>query len=148
MKIKWIEQKHKSSCSIACIAMILDFDYDFIIDQFENDFDTKGNTLELAKKYLTYNGMNCIELRSFGFEEILQINQKMLRPFADIHYISIQQFIDSKTNHAVVMDNKGRIFDPGDKNRTKFTHDDLFEVSSVLGLWYPSKTRTLVKKKK
>jgi hypothetical protein len=146
MTIKYVAQKHKSGCAVACMAMILDFDYDFIDSQFLQDFNKSGINKDPLVEYFTFNGLGCIAKIPVGFDQILIQNKEMLKPFADIHFVSIRQAPDTKLHHAVVMDNKGRIYDPDNKDRKKLTTDYAFEISYVLGLYYP-RPRVYGKKK-
>jgi len=58
----------------------------------------------------------------------------MIVPFADIHYISFQQFVDSEHNHAVVMLKNGNMICPT-KNR-KINEVSVYQIDDILGCYY------------
>lgn len=62
------------------------------------------------------------------------MNERMLKPFADIHYISFRQFADMETNHGVVMLASGKLVCPNIKY--KISAWDIYEVEIVLGCYY------------
>jgi len=147
-KVKYVEQKKECDCAIACLAMILEFDYDFILGQFNIDFNKNGLDTKLAAKYLVDNGLSCIVKENYSHEQAFTANNEMLKPFADVHFVSFKQFCGAKDNHAVVMDSSGRIYDPGNPKIKKLDVNYLYSVELVLGLFYPSKFRTLIKANK
>lgn len=131
-KFKYIESKHKNGCAIACMAMILGIDYDIIEQHFINDFTKGGIKIDIVRLYLNDNGMSIIEKRDFGFINREFGVRKMLEPFADIHYISFSQFIDTKFNHAWVMLKNGTIYCPN-IGRVIEPKSKIYEISSILG---------------
>jgi hypothetical protein len=48
-KIIHVQQKHDKGCVIACIAMVLGWEYDKVISEFDNDFNKKGTDTEIRE---------------------------------------------------------------------------------------------------
>jgi hypothetical protein len=116
MKIRYVAQKHQHGCLIACIAMVLGWDYDKVAVEFKNDFSKHGTDGEFAKQFICDHGFSVIEKRGTGYLDRRAHNKRMLEPFAPIHIVSVQQFIDKpKQYHGIVMDQKGRLIDPCNK---------------------------------
>lgn len=133
MKIRWVGQKHDKGCVIACIAMVLDWEYDKVVSEFHNDFDKRGVTTDFAREFINDHGYSVIEKRGHGYANIRLHNKRMMIPFAPIHIVSVQQFVDKpKHAHAFVMNHKGRIYEPADK---KLTDVPYYYVRHIMGFW-------------
>jgi hypothetical protein len=131
--IKYVKQEHEKGCLIACIAMVLGWDYSEVVKEFENDFDKHGTDGEMAKQFICDHGFSVIEKRGSGYLDIRKHNQRMLAPFAPVHIVSVQQFIDKpKHTHGYVMDAKGKVYDPDDETRTVVP---CYEVRPVMGFF-------------
>lgn len=131
MKIKYIAQRQKSDCVIACLAMITGISYNRIIPNFWRDFNKTGLEIEHAANYLMDCGFFIIIKEGRGSLNNTVLNKEMWKPFAEIHLIHVQQYLDRpQISHAIVMDNKGKIYDPGDIEATKQTY---YEVKKVVG---------------
>jgi hypothetical protein len=132
VKIRYVQQEHEFGCLVACIAMVLGWDYDDVVNHFYNDFDKKGISGDFAKDFICEHGYSVIEKRGTGYIHIEEHNKRMMQPFAPIHIVSVKQFIDAKINHSFVMDAKGRHIDPHDKGITKV---EFYEAQHVMGFW-------------
>ena len=55
------------------------------------------------------------------------------KPFADIHILTVQAFADSGCNHVIVMDKRGRVFDPDDAKTKDLSQ--YYSIVRVLGLF-------------
>lgn len=133
MKIRWVEQKHEQGCVVACIAMILGWDYDDVVAEFHNDFDKAGTNTDYAKDFICDHGYSAIEKRGGGYDQISLHNKRMMVPFAPVHIISVQQFVDTpKHAHAFVMDGKGKIYEPSGKAVKQVP---FYYVRHVIGFW-------------
>src|SRR5678815_926246 len=99
--IKHVKQQHDKGCMIACIAMVLGWTYDAVVDQFHNDFDKKGMDGKLAKEFICEHRYSCVEKRGTHYGEVREHNKRMIVPFAPIHIVTVQQFKDCKQTHAV-----------------------------------------------
>lgn len=111
-KIRFVQQKHELGCAVASIAMVLDREYDEIDLLFERSFDKQGLKSEQVRSIVCEHGFSVIEKRADGFMNVQRSNERMLKPFADIHIVTAQPYADSKLNHCFVMDAKGKIYDP------------------------------------
>lgn len=119
-KVVHVTQKHKSGCLVACIAMVLGWEYDAVVNEFHNDFSKSGVNGNLAREFICDHGFSVIEKRGVGYQSLSEHNKRMMVPFAPIHIVSVRQFIDTpKTTHAFIMDGNGKIFDPHDKDQKK-----------------------------
>jgi hypothetical protein len=134
MKIKYIPQRYKKDCSVACVAMITRQPYNEVLNNLTGDFDKTGLKVEDSLEYIQRNGLTVIQKSYIGYLKRKLNNKRMGKPFADIHYVVVQPYADCKTFHAAVMDNKGKIYDPAD--RTIQTIDKYYEILVVGGCWY------------
>lgn len=132
MKVRWVGQKHDKGCVIACIAMVLGWEYDDVVTHFYNDFDKKGIGGGPAKDFIIEHGYSVIDKQGTGYIHIREHNKRMMQPFAPIHVVSVKQFIDAKINHSFVMDAKGKHFDPHDKSITEVQY---YSVDHIMGFW-------------
>jgi hypothetical protein len=63
----------------------------------------------------------------------------MLRPFADVHIVRVLQHVDSPIGHALVMDRKGRLYDPEDPGPVDA--EKFYTVTHVVGFFDERKGR-------
>jgi hypothetical protein len=113
VRIKFVKQLDDFGCVPACIAMITGQAYADVAKYFGNDFSRKGIGIDAALKYLADQGLDILSKhidfynhKDFGRDE-------MFRPFADAHILIVQQFVDSKQTHALVMTKSGKLLCPG-----------------------------------
>jgi hypothetical protein len=132
LRIKHVAQKHDKGCVVACIAMVLGWDYDKVVAEFHNDFNKKGISGDIAKDFICDYGFSVIEKRGGGYIDLDEHNKRMMTPFAPVHIVTVKQFIDAKINHCVVMNSKGKIYDPSDKSRDKVFY---YSVEHVMGFF-------------
>jgi hypothetical protein len=132
-KIQHVQQKHDKGCVVACIAMVLGWDYDKVATEFHNDFDKRGIKTDFAKELICAHGFSVIEKRGDGYIDRHEHNKRMMQPFAPIHIVTVQQFVDTPSHtHAFVMDAKGKIYEPGDKSMKEVL---FYEVKHVMGFF-------------
>ena len=112
MKINYVRQKHRSGCAVACIAMVTGIPYEQVDKHFQTNFQHDGLKPEITRMFVCDQGFSSIEAISHGYHSLSDSNKRMARPFADVHIVSVQPFADSEINHAVVMDKRGRVYDP------------------------------------
>jgi hypothetical protein len=122
MKIKYVAQKDPCGCAVACISMVTGIPYDKVAARLEADLSKNGLASEITRNFVTDAGFSVIEAIAHGYNMISQSNKRMARPFADIHIVSVLPFADSEFNHAVVMDKRGRIYDPDSLKRKDLSH--------------------------
>ena len=133
-KFKFVKQEDEMGCAIACIAMILGKTYEEVARSFLNDFSKQGIRIDSAISYLSENGVDVIRKGHQGYANREDSNKRMIQPFADIHYISFQQFVDSDTNHAIVMLKNGKLICPTKKHKTDEV--SCYQIDDVLGCFY------------
>lgn len=133
-KFKFVKQEDESGCAIACMAMILGKTYEEIVKSFYNDFKKQGIEIKWVIDYLSANGVTVIRKGHYGYNDREENNKRMIKPFADIHYISFQQFVDIEHNHAVIMLTNGKIICPTKKY--KIDEVSVYQIDDVLGCYY------------
>lgn len=133
MKIRWVKQEHDKGCVVACIAMVLGWKYTDVVKEFQNDFQKQGTSYEVAKDFIIDHGFSVIEKSGNGWYDVREHNKRMMQPFAPVHIVSVQQFIDKpKHGHSFVMDAKGKIFEPRD---SRITEVQFYVVKQVMGFF-------------
>lgn len=138
-KIKYVAQKDSFGCAVACIAMVTGIPYDTIAKEFCADFKREGMRSEASRVYICDHGFSVIEVTSHGYQDVHASNARMSLPFAEIHVVTVQPFADSQLNHDVVMDSRGRVFDPEQPKVKDFSH--YYAIVCVLGLFDDRKKR-------
>lgn len=139
MKIKYVRQKHSSGCAVACIAMVTGLSYDEVDRQMQTNFNNDGLKSEITRLFVCDQGFSSLEMISHGYSELAASNKRMNRPFADVHIVSVQPFADSEMNHAVVMDKRGRVYDPDRPEKRSLT--EYYYIVRVTGFWDDRKKR-------
>lgn len=111
--IKLIKQKHSKGCGIACIAMVCGKSYDKIAnDLFGKLGKVDGMYLSDAQNYLKkhkYITTKTIYPLSLSDGEKYE---EVIKPTCFAHICQVKVFKDSPTDHFIVMDGKGILFDP------------------------------------
>jgi hypothetical protein len=133
VKIRYVRQKHEFGCAVASAAMILGAAYDEVGQAFQNDFDKGGIENEPIRDYICEHGFSVIEKTAHSFMHIEPSNKRMIIPFAEIHLVRVQPYADSKTNHCLVMDRRGVIYDPARPDNKQW---DYYFVFHVMGFFY------------
>jgi hypothetical protein len=133
-KFKFVKQEQEHGCAIACIAMILGKTYEEIVRSFHNDFNKEGIRIDKVIDYLSANGVTVIRKGHYGYEDRHKNNLRMLESFADIHYVSFQQFVDVDNNHAIIMLKNGKRVCPTMKYATELV--SCYQIDDVLGIFY------------
>jgi hypothetical protein len=136
-KFKYIAQKHKSGCAIACIAMITGESYDNVASKFHSDLDEKGVDTAHTIDYLINKNLSpvTIMLDRATIETKNQFCKNLYKPFADIHIFRVIPWADqSDIIHAIIVDNKGKVYDP--HNEAFKSLDKYYEILQIIGFWY------------
>lgn len=133
-KFKYVESKQENGCSIACTAIILGKEYDDVAVALKNDFSKEGIQVKIIASYLSENGVDVTSKEHLGYSDRDAMNKHLIKPFADIHYISFRQFADSDFNHAIVMLANGKLVCPNIKYR--ITTWNIYEIETILGCYY------------
>lgn len=118
---------------MACIAMITGLAYDEVDKHFQTNFEHEGMYAEHSRGFICDQGFSAIEVLQHGYCGLQAANKRMNRPFADVHLVSVQPFADSKINHAVVMDKRGRVYDPDRPEKRSLT--EYYSIVRVTGFW-------------
>jgi hypothetical protein len=133
LKIRHVKQEHEFGCMVACIAMVLNRPYDKIWPEFRNDFNKRGIDTSVAGNFICAQGWSMIEQRGQGFSTTQLHNQLLMRPFAPVHIVAVQQFVDdSKHCHAFVMNYRGKIYEP---KSPEIKTVEFYEVRHIMGFW-------------
>lgn len=133
MKITYVAQKHRSGCAVACMSMVTGIPYDKVAQHFHTDFDKDGLSPDHTREFICDQGYSAVEAISRGYQNLNASNKRMARLFADVHIVSVQPKVDSRLNHAIVMDKRGRIYDPEDPKRKDLSH--YYYIVRVTGFW-------------
>ena len=137
MKVKYVEQDEKNGCGIACLAMVLGTTYAEVRKHFETDFEKKGVPFDRLVEYLGECGHQIVKKEVLNWEHVEFTRQEMLKPFAPMHIVNVQQQFDSKDRHCVVMDANGKLYCPS--GQTQETIQTVYAVHEVAGLWKSQK---------
>lgn len=132
MKMVKINPEHSSGCAPACIATILGWKYDDVTKLFACDFSKEGITHEQSIQFIAYHGYDALTKEVMYHNHIDTRRPEMLKPFADVHFISTRPYVDSVDGHAIIMDKKGNIFDP---HKPEWRIETFYEILKVTGLW-------------
>lgn len=133
VKVRHVRQEQPAGCLAACCAMIAGISYREAARQFGADFDKAGGDLKSARRFALDHGFGVVEVVAHGSRDVRASNRRMLRPFADLHVLRVEPKIDSAVGHAVVMDARGRVFDPLADGRVDPA--GYYFVTHVLGLF-------------
>ena len=111
----WQEQAGDSGCGIACLAMLLDLPYARVKQLAPRFCDTLcGVTYEHLFQFLAEQGyaVQCIE-RVRWYDGAIR-KPWPPRPWADRHLVNVDQTRTDIDDHYVVLDRRGRVYDPAD----------------------------------
>lgn len=132
MRIKRILQEEPKGCVIACLAMVLGRTYASIREEWQNDFSTDGMDTPSFMNYLGDNGFSIIHKAASHYNHKDFAREELLRPFAPVHIICTKPLFDSQ-HHAMVMDAKGKIYDPAGRTEDEVKTD--YAVVECIGLF-------------
>jgi hypothetical protein len=139
MKIRYVKQEHRAGCAVACAAMLTGQSYAEVAASFASNLVDDGVQLESARDYVCDRGFAAVAATPHGYMDVRANNRRMLRPFADVHIVRVLQHVDSSIGHALVMDRRGRLYDPdapGPVDASKF-----YAVTHVFGFFDERKGR-------
>jgi len=129
--MRYIKQKDKYGCAIACLAMVTGVSYDEILSMFPKGLPDRGISTEFQGRSILFEhgflSMTFYKTISHTQEE----NKEFGKPIAPIHIISV--ITNADTSHAVVMDDKGNIYDPFIEGVYKLSNYK--KLVSITGVW-------------
>jgi hypothetical protein len=134
MQIKLVKQDDEKGCSAACIAMILGKSYQEITERLYTNFARTGLSHKVAREFITDFGFQAITKEVWCFHTTELINLEMIKPFAPVHLLEIKVWPDHSTWHALVMDQKGKLFDPAGYDE-EWVRTHLHYIHRITGFW-------------
>jgi hypothetical protein len=143
MSITYIKQKHPSGCVIASLAMVTGQTYDKVLSDLKGHWHISGASSgvddDASFQYLSKLGY-AIRIIPHDYAPTETFTEEWPpKPFAPIHICSVF----NEGFHAVVMDDKGKIYDPDDKKKKKLS--DFHRVYNVVGIYKVNENNTLDK---
>lgn len=133
MGIKYVAQKYDADCGIACLAMALGLAYSRVEIDFAPFTKTDGMNPDATRNYIASQGYSVVSKTAAFYSKVKENNSRMLKPFAPVHLVRVKIFANSKMNHLVVMDSKGRVFDPSEESVKSLA--EYYEIIEVIGCW-------------
>jgi hypothetical protein len=132
--VKYVEQEHDYGCAVACIAMISGEAYADVERCFKEDFSKQALKHESVRDYLCDRNFAAIEKTAPGYADVRIANARMAVPFAPVHLVNVLPYVNAKHGHSVVMDGKGRVYDPQHPEVKDFS--DYYCIFRVTGYFY------------
>lgn len=133
-KFVFVPQRTENDCGTCCLAMVTGHTYEKVWSQFR---DLRGDMkVTFMVDYLTDCGLTVISKKVESFSCVQNSNKQMIKPFADIHIVSAQQYLDLKFNHAFVMKKNGTIVDPHLLGHEIKHKKDFHYWELILGVYY------------
>lgn len=135
--MKYVRQEHYKGCAVACIAMITGETYSDVERCFKEDFSRECLSAVSARSYLCDHGYAAVEKTSHGYMDVRASNKRMAVPFAPVHMVTVLPYVNAKYGHSVVMDAKGRVYDPQHPEIRGF--EPYYCIVAVTGYFYEGK---------
>jgi hypothetical protein len=111
--------------------MITDRTYQQVAADFSAQFETNGmNSLPMFD-YLADFGFQIVTKQAYSYHQKDFYRDELIKPFADVHIISVKPHFDDKMQHSVVMDSSGTIFCPAEKTDIK----TVYAIDSIVGIF-------------
>lgn len=132
--MKYVRQERDYGCAVACIAMITGESYSDVEGCFKENFDKQALSLDAARVFLCDHGYAAIEKVCYGYMDVRQSNKRMAVPFAPTHMVTVMPYINARYSHSVVMDAKGRVYDPAHPEIRDFK--TYYSIVAVTGYFY------------
>ena len=83
--------------------------------------------------YLGDNGFSLIHKEIRNYSSVKFGRAEILKPFAPIHIVRLQQKFDSEYGHVVIMDSEGKLHCPS--GFTDEELDDSYVISNIVGCY-------------
>jgi hypothetical protein len=135
--LKYVEQEQDYGCAVACIAMITGEPYAEVEKCFREDFSREAMKPEAAREYICDRNFSAVEKRHYGYADVRVMDRIMSLPFAPVHMVNVLPYINAKYGHSVVMDSRGRVYDPQHPDIRDFSR--YYCIVTVTGYFYEGK---------
>lgn len=134
-KIQWIEQVDEGGCSVACLAMLMDTTYARVRDEYKKFCPTCGPAEdEQIDQFLAEHGFALQRIYRYrAYDD--QWRKWPPTPWAERHLAMVTQTKSDYYSHYVVMDYKGNVYDPADKEYKSGKLRRYYEVEWVAGVF-------------
>jgi len=139
-KLKIVKQEQKFGCGVACLATILECDYWKVARCFRVQLDEEGVSAQDIADFLAGYGFDIISATALYYSNGYNtISKRILKPFADIHIVGVNAFIDKSKSgdtdgHWMIMTKDGTLYDPS--TGAKFDGSFLY-IDVNIGIFYP-----------
>lgn len=137
MKKPWIIRhvaQEGPTCTIAALAMIRGVSFVEVDMHIEHPSEM---TLMKCADYLGDHGYGVIIKESLYHVHPRFGRGELTTPFAPAHILHVKQYADQTVQHVVVMDGRGRLYDPARAPKVNVSLNDFYMVTGVLGIWRP-----------
>ena len=132
-KIKLVKQREGNDCGICVLSTILNKPYEKVKNDFYKDIIEDGISLDDAINYLGDHSCSLVYKTLTNYQNKDTAKDEMLRPFADIHVLSVRPYVDADMYHMVLMNKEGEILDPG--GETDEFIRNLYQIVGVVGVY-------------
>lgn len=124
-----IRQKHPHGCGVACLAMVTGDEYDAVFAAMQPYIGQGRGIHEFhIRDYLNARGFAYQQVPAFKALTDAKRDPWPPAPWAPVHIVQA-------SDHFVVMDAAGRVFDPARGERESLTFPEYGNVYFVLGIW-------------
>lgn len=134
--MNWLEQVERAGCGIACMAMLLETTYARVVEEAPMFCGGKCGVDYLhLDHFLASRGYAVQRLerdQHFSGERRAKWPPK---PWAEKHLVLVTQTRADIDSHYVVMDSKGKVYDPSDATYVPSRLSRYYRVEWVAGVW-------------
>lgn len=128
-----VMQEDSNGCGLACIATVLNKPYQELKRHFHNDFEENGISLEGVMDYLGDAGLSIVYKTIRNYGRIDFALHELLKPFAPIHIVRLQDKFDSSIGHLIIMDDKGKLYCPQGSSEEYLRSS--YAITDIAGLY-------------
>lgn len=130
-------QEDDYGCLAACVATILQLSYKEVSGWFATDLSKEcTNKIHNVNNHLASYGIDTFYLENSYYCNPTRHFELMLKPFADIHIITAQMYIETpEVGHAMILTKEGLILNP---STGKEFDGAILAVNYNCGYFYPA----------
>ncbi len=128
-----VMQEDTNGCGLACIATIVNQPYQSLKRHFHNNFEDTGISLEGVMDYLGDAGFSLVYKAIRNYAKIDFALDELLKPFAPIHVVRIQDKFDTEMGHFIIMDSKGKLYCPQGSSEAYLKK--AYAITDVVGVY-------------